>query len=172
MRKVDVVHYDAFWPILFDIEAGKLQRIFSDEIIDIHHIGSTSVEGLYAKPVIDMMPVVRDINRIDQFDLGMETIGYEAKGEFGITGRRFFQKGGNERTHHIHIFEAGNHHIERHLAFRDYLREHPDKAVSYSRLKLELAACFPDDIDAYIDGKNRFVLETERKALAWYQKRV
>ncbi|ALX50598.1 GrpB family protein [Lentibacillus amyloliquefaciens] len=171
MRKVEVVIYDALWPVQFDIEAGKIQRIFGDEIIDIHHIGSTSVEGLYAKPVIDMMPVVEDVSRVDQFDSEMKAIGYGAKGEFGITGRRFFQKGGENRTHHVHIIEAGSTHLERHLAFRDYLRAHPDKAASYSRLKLDLAARFPDDIAAYIEGKHRFVQETEQKALAWYREK-
>jgi len=169
MRKVDVVPYDALWPVLFDIEAQKLQVIFSAEILVNYHIGSTSVKGLYAKPVIDMMPVVRDISRVDRFNDEMEKIGYDAKGEYGIPGRRFFQKGGNDRTHHVHIFEKGNDHIRRHLAFRDYLREQPEEAVGYSRLKLDLATRFPDDMDAYIEGKARFVQEIERKALAWYQ---
>ncbi|QKY68370.1 GrpB family protein [Lentibacillus sp. CBA3610] len=169
MRKVDVVPYDALWPLLFDIEAGKLQEIFGGRVLEIHHIGSTSVEGMHAKPVIDIMPVVRDIGMIDRLNVSMERIGYEAKREHGIPGRRFFQKGGDDRTHHVHVFEAGSVHIERHLAFRDYLRNHPDEASSYSRLKLGLAARFPAYMDAYIERKNQFVEETERKALAWHR---
>ncbi|MFD1361807.1 GrpB family protein [Lentibacillus salinarum] len=171
MRKIEVVPYDALWPLLFDIEVEKLLGVLSHEILAIYHIGSTSVDGLYAKPVIDIMPVVRNISRIDRFTSGMEPLGYEGKGENGIVGRRFFMKGGDDRTHHVHIFEVGSPHIKRHLAFRDYLRQHPRTAEHYSSLKLDLAAHFPDDMDAYIDGKNRFVQETEQKALAWYRQK-
>lgn len=171
MRKVDVVPYDALWSIMFGSEAEKLQRIFGDEVLEIYHIGSTSVVDLYAKPVIDLMPVSKDVSRIDRFNDAMETISYEAKGEYGIPGRRFFLKGGDDRTHHVHIFEAGSVHIGRHLAFRDYLREHAGEAASYSRLKLDLALRFPDDMDAYIEGKARFVQEIEQKALAWYREK-
>ncbi|SFB28412.1 GrpB domain, predicted nucleotidyltransferase, UPF0157 family [Lentibacillus halodurans] len=170
MRKVEVVPYDTLWPFQFDIEAQKLQRILGGETLDIYHIGSTSVKGLYAKPVIDIMPVVRDINRIDQFNRDMETLGYEAKGENDMAGRRFFRKGGDHRTHHVHIFEKGNTHIGRHLAFRDFFRHHSYEADNYSRLKLDLAARFPDDMDAYIKGKDRVVKEIERNALVWCQK--
>lgn len=111
---------------MYEKEAVKLRKIFRSEITEIYHIGSTSVDGLIAKPVIDIMPVVRDVNRIDDYNTEMIDIGYEPKGENGLPGRRFFQKGGDERTHHIHFYEMGNTEIERHLAFRNYLRTHPD----------------------------------------------
>lgn len=87
----------------------------------------------------------------------MVAIGYEPKGENGIPGRRYFQKGGDNRTHHIHIYELENPKIERHLAFRDNLREHPDDVKKYGNLKEELSQRFPNDIKSYINGKEQLV---------------
>src|SRR5699024_7933036 len=132
------------------------------EIIEIHHIGSTSVVGLMAKPIIDIMPVVRDINRIDDFNAAMMAIGYEPKGENGLPGRRFFRKGGDKRTHHLHFYAIGDSYIKRHLAFRNYLRSHPDAVKEYGNLKKELSQCFPNEIEAYINGKEQLVSEIEK----------
>lgn len=156
------------WKSDFETESKRLQAIFGAEVIDIHHIGSTSVCGLAAKPIIDIMPVVKDILQIDKYTDEMDRIGYKAKGENGIPGRRYFQKGGNDRTHHVHIYEQGSRDIERHLAFRDYLRVHPNIAKQYGDLKERLSNKFPDDIDAYIDGKAEFASEIERQAVEWY----
>jgi len=145
----------------------KLRKILGAEIYKIYHIGSTSVDGLIAKPVIDIMPVVRDVNRVDDFNTAMIDIGYEPKGENGLPGRRFFQKGGDSRTHHIHFYEIGNTEIERHLAFRNYLRTHPDAVKKYGSLKKELAQRFPNDIEAYISGKEHLVLKIEKQAMDW-----
>ncbi len=169
MRKVEVTAYNAIWPSLFEIESQQLQAIFKGEIVQIHHIGSTAVPGLSAKPIIDIMPVVKAIDRIDCFHSEMINIGYEPKGENGLPGRRYFQKGGDKRTHHIHVYEEGNPDIERHLAFRDYLRKHPEAADKYSSLKIELAKKNPFDIEAYIKGKSELVQEIEKKAINWYR---
>ena len=97
-----------------------------------------------------------------------EALGYEYLGEFGIPGRRYLRKGGDERTHQMHIFASDDvHAIARHLAVRDYLRAHPARAAAYGALKLELAARFPYDIDGYCDGKDAFVGALERDALEW-----
>jgi GrpB-like predicted nucleotidyltransferase (UPF0157 family) len=169
LRKVEVTPYNEQWVSLFKEEANKFYEIFGSEIIHIHHIGSTSIKGLKAKPIIDIMPVVKNISRVDEFDAVMIDIGYEPKGENGISGRRYFQKGGDNRTHHIHIYEFENPQIERHLAFRDYLRAHLDAVKKYGSLKEELSQRFPFDIKSYIKGKEQLVLEIERKAMAWYQ---
>ncbi|WP_164669810.1 GrpB family protein [Virgibacillus doumboii] len=169
MRKVEVVPYNNQWPFFFEKESGELKRIFGTEIIEIHHIGSTSVAGLSAKPVIDMIPVARDITQIDAYNDAMKENGYEAMGENGIRGRRYFQKGGDERTHHVHIFEAGDPAIERHLAFRNYLRAHSNAAKQYGDLKEELSRLFPYDMESYIEGKAQFVADMEQKALLWYR---
>ncbi|MBU5591676.1 GrpB family protein [Clostridium sp. MSJ-4] len=167
--RVEVVEYNSEWRNLYLEEAEKIKNILGNELVDIYHIGSTSVENLKAKPIIDIMPVVRDITKIDYYNKDFEALGYEPKGEFGMVGRRYFRKGFENRTHQIHIFEISNSNdIKRHLAVRDYLRTHPESAFEYGELKSRLATMFPNDIDAYCDGKDDFVKELERKSLEWY----
>lgn len=167
--KVTVSEYDKRWETLFAEEARRIRDILGEELLAIHHFGSTSVPGLRAKPIIDILPVVRNIERVDQFNGQMEALGYECMGEFGMIGRRYFRKGGDRRTHHVHIFQEDNRaDIDRHLAVRDYLRTHPEAAGDYGALKASLAERHPTDMEAYMDGKDAFVKELERKALAWY----
>ncbi|MBX9974802.1 GrpB family protein [Cytobacillus firmus] len=168
-RKVTVAPYNPDWPSLFKSEAALLKTIFKREILDIHHIGSTSIPGLAAKPVIDIMPIVNKIEMVDRFNPEMISLGYEPRGENGLPGRRYFQKGGNQRTHHVHIYEIGNPHITRHLAFRDYLRLNGEEAKQYGALKMELAKQYRLDIDAYIKGKEALVREIEMKAIKWHE---
>ncbi len=96
----------------------------------------------------------------------MSALGYEALGEFGLPGRRYFRKGDNPRTHQVHVFQEGDVQVGRHLAFRDYLVAHPAEAAAYGELKARLAARFAGDYEAYMDG---FIKETERRALCWYR---
>ncbi len=165
---VVVTEYDPDWPARFEAEAEGLARVFGPQAIGIMHIGSTSVPGLAAKPVIDIMPVVRDITAVDSLNAAMERLGYEAMGEYGIAGRRYFRKGATARRYHVHVYEAGSAEALRHLAFRDFLRAHGDIARRYGALKAELAACFSGDIEAYMDGKDPFIKKTERDAIAWW----
>ncbi|MFE8697539.1 GrpB family protein [Cytobacillus sp. FJAT-53684] len=169
MRKVEVCSYNKKWALMFEEEVEKLDRVFGSESVVIYHIGSTSVQGLKAKPIIDIMPVVTNITIVDKYIEKMGKIGYEPKGEKGIPGRRYFQKGGDNRSHHVHIYEVGSPEIIRHLAFRDYLRNHPDEKKSYGELKERLAQQFPYDIDSYINGKEHLVREIEEKAMDWYR---
>jgi GrpB-like predicted nucleotidyltransferase (UPF0157 family) len=170
-RKIEVVEYDEKWKKLFEEEASLLNDIFKDELVEIYHIGSTSVPGLKAKPVIDIMPVVKDIDKVDKYNKEMQKIGYEPKGEYGIEGRRFFMKGGENRTHHVHIFQQDNEEaIERHLALRDYLRAHRKEAEKYAEIKTKGAEKYPNDINGYCDYKDKFVKDLEKKALEWIKK--
>lgn len=169
--QVRVVPYRAEWVELFEREAELIREVFGEELEEIHHIGSTSVPGLRAKPIIDMMPLVRQIERVEAFNEAMGALGYEAMGEVGIPGRRYFRKGGYYRTHQAHIFQVDDPNVERHLAFRDYLREHPDVAAAYGELKARLAQQFPEDIDGYWEGKDAFVKATEQEAVLWYRGR-
>jgi len=167
-RIIEVVPYDRRWPDRFSEEAEALEEVFGMEIVAIHHVGSTAIPGIRAKPIIDVLVEVRDLGRIDGFASEMSARGYIPKGEFGIPGRRFFIKGSEtERTHHIHVFESGHPAAERHLAFRDYLRAHPEAARAYGNLKAELATEFRHDIEGYMAGKDAFIKEIERKATAW-----
>lgn len=170
MRKVEVQPYNDQWITKFEEEAVQLQNVFGSQIQKIHHIGSTAVKGLQAKPIIDMMIEVYDINLIVTYHAQMIAIGYKPKGENGIDKRRYFQKGGDNRTHHVHIFEIGSPDIVRHLAFRDYLRTHGDIAKMYGDFKERLSRSFPFDSKSYGKHKDPLVKVIERQALEWYRK--
>lgn len=159
--RIEVVSYDSKWPSMFTSEAKLIKQALGSICIAIHHIGSTSVPDLSAKPIIDMLPVVDDILEVDKCIAAMEDLGYESKGENGIAFRRFFQKGRQVRTHNVHVYEKGDSEIDRYLKFRDWLRAHEDDARAYAELKLELARRFPDDIQHYCDGKDAFVAKID-----------
>lgn len=168
-QHVKVTAYNPAWPQMYEEEKKLIMQVLGLQLVSIYHIGSTSVPGLAAKPIIDIMPVVRDIGRVDQLQRQFEAIGYEYMGEFGIPGRRYLRKGGDERTHQIHIFEAGNKKdVLRHLAVRDYLRLHQEDCKAYGELKSGLAGEYPENIEAYCEGKDAFVRDLEEKAVAWY----
>ncbi|WP_273853090.1 GrpB family protein [Guptibacillus spartinae] len=169
MRKVEVQEFKEIWRELFLLEARKIERVFGENMIEIHHIGSTAVEGLKAKPVIDLLPVVNDLNLVDQKNDEMKALGYEALGENGLPGRRFFRKGGDQRSHHVHLYGKGHPDIDRHVAFRDYLMLHNEDRVRYGEKKAELAERFPYEMEAYIEGKDSLVKEIEAKAIEWYK---
>lgn len=160
--------HDPSWAAAYETTAATLRPVLGDEAVAVHHVGSTSVPGLAAKPTIDVLVEVRKIEKVDDFDGAMAEKGYEAWGEYGIPGRRFFVKNrGPVRTHNVHVFEAGNPEVERHLAFRDYLISHPETARAYGSLKKTLAEKFPTNMEAYMDGKDAFIKRTESEALSW-----
>lgn len=166
---IKVVDYNPNWSSEYQKEEQCIRTILQEELVNSFHIGSTSVPGLKAKPIIDILLVVNDINKLESLSNQFEDIGYEVMGEFGITGRRYFRKGGDNRTHQIHAFQYNNiEEIERHLAFRDYLREHPEVCIQYGELKSQLAEQYPNDIDGYCDGKDNFVKSVEKDAIKWH----
>ncbi|HIQ93499.1 MAG TPA: GrpB family protein [Candidatus Copromonas avistercoris] len=168
-QHITVLNYDPEWPLKYERERKAIAEILDGNGISIYHIGSTSVPGLAAKPIIDMMAVVRSLEKVDDARGKFSELGYEYLGEFGIAGRRYFRKGGDERTHQIHIFQADDwNNIERHLAFRDYMRTHEKERAEYAKIKTALAQRFPYDIDGYCDGKDAFVREMEKRALLEY----
>lgn len=114
------------------------------------------------------MPIVYSLEDVDKVAPEFEKIGYEYMDEFGISGRRYLRKGGDEWTYQIHIFSVKSEYdIERHLAVRDYLRSPPAVCEQYSGLKKELANKYSYDIEGYCDGKEEFVKQLEREALGW-----
>ncbi len=169
MRKVEVLDYQTEWPLLFEKEKKILHQLFQENSHVVFHIGSTAVLGLAEKPIIDLMPVVYSLHQVDTLNEEMEQLGYVLKGENGLPGRRYFEKGGDYRTHHVHLFQIGNQEIIRHLAFRDYLRAHPKEAQRYGQLKKESALQYPNDIAAYIESKMTVVKEIEQLALHCYK---
>ncbi|MEM9766596.1 MAG: GrpB family protein [Cyanobacteria bacterium P01_D01_bin.71] len=169
MRKVAVVPHNPAWQQAFELESKQIAQILGENVVAIHHIGSTAIPGIYAKPIIDFLVAVRAIALVDRQSGAMGQLGYEIMGEFGIPGRRYFHKdnAAGIRTHHVHVFAVGSAQIERHLAFCDYIRAHPADAQAYSDLKRQLAAAYPTDIDAYIAGKDSFIQAIDIKAAVW-----
>lgn len=168
MKKFVVAPPDPSWPKAFEAEVERLSPVFGEDMVDIHHVGSTAIPGLAAKPIIDVLLEVGDIGRVDSLNDALETLGYRAWGEYGLPGRRYFTRDvAGTRTHNVHVYEMGNPEVERHLAFRDYMITSPEESRAYGRLKEELARRFPADFEAYMDGKDAFVKERERRALAW-----
>ena len=164
--RVRMVPHDPNWRQEFRQEAGRISAAAGSNAVAVHHVGSTAIPGIYAKPVIDLLLVIQDLAALDEKQLEMEALGYEARGEYGIAGRRFFRRDDKhgDRTHQVHAFEDGSPQIARHLAFRDYMIAHPETAQEYSDLKRELVAQHPNDIEAYMDGKNEFIQEVDKRA--------
>jgi GrpB-like predicted nucleotidyltransferase (UPF0157 family) len=169
MKKVEVVPHDPVWRDSYKAEVKHIAAALGDNVVAIHHIGSTAIPGIHAKPVIDLLVEVDDIRAIDARNAAMESIGYEVMGEFGIPGRRYFRKDDRQgtRTHQVHAFQAGSGEVARHLAFRDYMIAHPADAARYSELKRRLAEEYPCDMDGYVDGKDGFIKEMDRRAAEW-----
>ena len=167
-RIIEVLPYEPDWIGLFATEAGLLRRVFGREVVAIHHIGSTSIPGMKAKPVIDILLEVRVLERVDAFNEPMRRLGYEPRGEYGLPNRRFFPKTVNgHRTVHVHTWQSGEPEIERHIAFRDFMIAHPVQAQEYGELKEALVSQYAGDRKAYISGKHDFCQEMERQAMNW-----
>ena len=165
------VDHDPSWAAAFELEAERLTTLLDGVLVSIHHIGSTSVPGLAAKPIIDVLPLVTAIDAVDERSDSFAAAGYRAWGEFGLPGRRYFTKddADGRRTHNIHIYGHDDPDALRHLAFPAYLRGHPDVATEYAAVKRRAYALHPDDVAAYNDAKNEWIKEHERRALTWWR---
>ena len=168
VRRVEVVPHDPEWKKKYEKEASIVRSIFKKEILAIHHVGSTAIPGISAKPIIDILVEVNNIEKIDEFNKDMIEQGYIPKGQSGIPNRRLFIKGSEElRISHIHVFQEEDTEIIRLLNFRDYMIAHPKEAQEYSQLKERLAREFPENIDGYIEGKDAFIKNIDKKAKIW-----
>jgi GrpB-like predicted nucleotidyltransferase (UPF0157 family) len=161
--------YDTAWPKMAAKYIADLQALGST-LVAVHHISSTSVPGLAAKPIIDLIPVVTSLDEIDQKRSLVESLGYNWYGELGIAGRRYcaLSDGGGNRVAQLHFFTAESPQIVRHLAFRDFLRNYPEKARSYENEKRRARDLFPNDSHAYTDKKAAWIECTQAEALAWF----
>jgi GrpB-like predicted nucleotidyltransferase (UPF0157 family) len=169
MDEVEVVNYDPRWPYLFDEEAKRLRAVLDPSlIVGLEHFGSTAVPDLSAKPIIDILIAVRSLTDARaSFVEALRNLDYVYWAENPKKDRMFFVKGmppfGSRRTHHVHVTETHGEMWQR-LAFRDYLRAHPEEAETYRRLKTRLAAEHPTDREAYTGAKSAYVESVMRKA--------
>lgn len=164
---VQLVAYSADWP---EEAAHYCNQLISLGLFTVvHHIGSTSIPGMAAKPVIDLMPLVANLDAFDQRRTDIEALGYGWHGEFGVEGRRFctLDDKSGKRIAQLHCYQEDSPHAKRQLAFRDYLRAHPEVAADYEAEKYRASALFPDNSTKYAEEKGTFIRAAEAKALAW-----
>ena len=156
---VVVVEYDPSWPARYERERASIVEALGDVmegVVGIEHVGSTAVPGLAAKPIIDIIVGVRELAAGERCVQPLEGIEYEYLGEAGIPERLYFRKG-QPRSHHLHMVEHRSEFWERHLLFRDLLRERPAVAREYEALKRELALQYRTDRLAYSEAKTPFI---------------
>lgn len=165
---VVLIPYDPAWPERAAEYGAGLGNLGST-LVAVHHIGSTAVPGLAAKPVIDLIPVVTSLEELDS-KRALLGRGYDWHGEYGIAGRRYCTLSGaaGQRVAQFHFFASGSPQITRHLAFRDYLRAHPDERRAYEDEKRRAHALFPDDSHGYGGEKAAWIDQAEVRALAWF----
>ncbi|QYK14555.1 GrpB family protein [Shewanella rhizosphaerae] len=194
-RSIVVIDHQMSWHQAFKVEKAQLLTALGKCVVSLEHIGSTSVPGLAAKPIIDMLLEVDSLAALDAQGEHLRALSYIARGENGIIGRRYFCKSeeskseedksdegkseegkrdeykvGPQRTHHLHAFQSGSQQLIAHRAFRDYLIAHPDKADEYAELKRIAAKACHHDSEAYMAAKAGFMKETLALALCWYGK--
>ena len=156
---VTVVPYDSKWPQEFQRIVNSLPLAIGKDCQRIEHVGSTSVPGLSAKPIIDLDIVLNRQEDMKAVSAKLEGVGYIDEGNLGIEGREAFRYEGKPelRSHHLYVCGLDSRELHRHLAFRDYLRKHPDAVQEYSDIKKQAASLYPEDIDGYIAYKSAFI---------------
>ena len=159
VKRVIVESYNRDWKKDFEDIRSELMAVLEGKVISVEHVGSTSVEGLSAKPVIDIDVVIEDEDAFPEVKAAMESIGYTHEGDLGIKGREAFKYTGKEhlRKHHLYVCTKDADELKRHISFRDYLRTHPEAVREYGRIKEEGAKLYPLDIDSYIEHKAPFI---------------
>lgn len=161
---VKLSHYTTLWRNRYRAEDRRLKRYITRPKYVLEHIGSTAIQGLDAKPIIDMAMMIPSLSRLSLWIKKLESAGYIYKGEYGLPGRHFFTRG-NPVTHHLHLVDKESEHWSRWIIFRDYLRAHPAEAEKYNKLKNVLARKYSRNRDAYTLAKAPLVAKILAKAM-------
>jgi GrpB-like predicted nucleotidyltransferase (UPF0157 family) len=167
---VELLPHDPDWSHLANAEAQLLAGVLGPNLRTVYHIGSTAIPGIRAKPILDLMPVIANLTELDKCQGKVEALGYDWWGELGLPGRRYCAKCDprtGRRTIQLHCYEDGSTEVTRHLAFRDYLRAHPELAAEYEHVKGDCQRRYPDDSHAYGDCKEAWIRNVEAAALKW-----
>jgi GrpB-like predicted nucleotidyltransferase (UPF0157 family) len=169
---VRIVDYDSAWPVMAERELRRIKDAVGDVAVRLEHVGSTAVPGLAAKPIIDLELSVTVMEPRELYVAPLERLGYLFAPAPESPDYHFFAKPPERpRTHHLHVCRTGSEHELRHVAVRDFLRNHPDEAACYAALKREVVARHPQDRLAYIDGKDEYVTALEQRAVTWARSR-
>ncbi len=168
-ERVIIVPYDPEWPGMFAKLGAALRGALGDIALRIDHIGSTSIPGLDAKPIIDVQISVASLEPVDPFRIPLESLGYVWRSNNPELTKRYFREKPGERRTHIHVRRAGSFSEQFPLLFRDYMRAHPDELRPYAEMKYRLAEQYGEDREGYTVAKGPFVWEVVRKADQWAQ---
>jgi len=170
LRNIIVVPYDKRWLNEFEKIRDEVLPVIYNDIISIEHVGSTSVPGLWAKPIIDMNIIIEN-TMLPVVIEKLSSIGYEHEGNLGIEGREAFMYSDKSHLmqHNLYVCSKDSAEHKRQMAFRDYLRSHPQDCLNYSEIKIEMSKKYTHDIDSYIKGKEPVVMEIYLKCgiLPW-----
>ena len=163
-KRVVVEKWNPQWKYEYEKIVASLGKDIIYNSIKIEHVGSTSVEGLSAKPVIDLDIVIEK----DKFAIIKELLnkkGYEYEGDLGIEGREAFSYSGKEElmTHHLYVCPKNSKELFKHITFRNFLKNNPDLAAEYSNVKEQAAVLYPDDIDKYMEFKSKIIEKIYKK---------
>ncbi len=155
---VELEEYNSNWKNEYEREEKLLKEVLGNRIIEIHHIGSTSIEGLKAKPVIDILIVINNLDEITEIEELLKPYDYDNRGPQGVSDRFFFAKGPEDaRTHYIHFTTPNSNTYYNQVYFKRYLTNHPEYIKKYCELKQELAEKYADERPKYTAGKNEFI---------------
>ncbi len=173
-RIVEIVDYNPEWPLIFSELSSIIANKLGNLALTIEHVGSTSVPGLAAKPIIDLDVVLASNQQLPKVVCLLKELGYEHEGDKGIPGREAFARSATDvprngtgkiwLKHHLYVCPQDSTALKRHLAFRDYLRNNPSQASIYAKLKRQLAQHFRYDVDSYCEAKTEFVESILEKA--------
>lgn len=163
--------YDDTWPIMFREFAASIRDALGDEIVDLQHVGSTSIPGMSAKPQIDILVTVKNFENVTNFYSKMSGKGFTPRGDYTNEGEEYFTKDGHDgaRSVSVHVLPTGHHWAAELLAFRDYLRTHPEEMDYYRNIKEEAHRLFPDAYTHYYIHKDPVLKEIKSRALKWKQ---
>lgn len=160
------VVYDLNWAQYYVEISNQIKTIMDEDLSAVHHIGSTAIPGLLAKPIIDILGEAENIKDISRYEQAMKALGFEFKGEFGISQRAYFSRKSGIAAH-VHIFPTDHFQIQKHLLFRDYLLAHPEAVRTYQLKKEQLLADLCQERSFYQNGKNDLIIELTKSAYAW-----
>jgi GrpB-like predicted nucleotidyltransferase (UPF0157 family) len=168
--KIELVEHDPAWVVIALREADRLRGALGSVLVEVHHIGSTAIPSIRAKPIVDLLPVVRSHAEFDVRRAEIEALGYSWWGELGIEGRRYCiltDSTSGHRVAQLHVFAVGSERIPWHVTFRDYLLANPEEAKAYEAEKMRARALHPGDVNGYNDAKAAWIRECDARAAIW-----